>query len=274
MLQSYDSRWAIDFQRHNKDFDPVAEFDAFYRPLELLAQSVDIVSADAPIDGYTLLVAPSLHVLSQKQADRLADYVHKGGHLVLGPRSGMKDPYNALWPQRQPGPLTETLGAQVEQFYALDQPAALSGESGPGQATIWVETLTPLVPAIHTLMTYDAGQGWLDGKPAILTRQVGKGTITYIGAWLDPALMRKVAEHLLANADIKPLLPGLSPDIELCERSDGRKRVWILINHGNLAQTIHLPSPIKNLIVGGGSGDSIQLAAHDVSVVVMEGPPR
>src|SRR5262249_29264935 len=158
------------------------------------------ISTDAPLQGYALVVAPSLHVLSAAQGEHLADYVRQGGHLVLGPRSGMKDPYNALWPERQPGPLGKLLGARVEQFYALDQPVSLSGYIGSGQANIWAETLEPLPPDTHVLMSYGADQGWLAGKPAIVTRQVGKGTITYIGAWLDPTLMGKVAERLLGDS--------------------------------------------------------------------------
>ena len=272
LLQSYESRWAIDFQRHNKDFDPVEEFAAFYRPLELGAQAVDVVSTDAPLENYALVVAPALNVLSSEQAEHLANYVRNGGHLVLGPRSGMKDPYNALWPQRQPGPLATLLGGRVEQFYALDQPVSVTGEVGAGQATIWAEALEPTAPDTHVGMTYGAGQGWLDGKPALLTRQVGKGTITYLGAWLEPELMSHFVATLLANAGIKPLVADTSPDVEICERSGDGKRIWIIINHGRSAQTLHLPLRMKRVIVGsesgsGSSGDSIQLAAHDVAVV-------
>jgi beta-galactosidase len=274
MLQSYDSRWAIDFQRHNKDFDPVEEFDAFYRPLELAAQAVDVISTDAPLQGYALVVAPELNVLSAEQAEHLTDYVRQGGHLVLGPRSGMKDPYNALWPQRQPGPLSSLLGARVEQFYALDEAVMVTGEAGTGQAKIWAETLETLGPDAHVWMTYGASDSWLDGKPAVLTRQVGKGSVTYIGAWLDPALMGKVADRLLKEAGVGPIAPGLGADVEICERSGDGKRVWIIINHGRTAQTVHLPSPPKTILVGSGSGNDIQLAAHDVSVVEVESSPR
>jgi beta-galactosidase len=212
--------------------------------------------------------------MSEAQAAHLADYVRKGGHLVLGPRSGMKDPYNALWPQRQPGPLVALLGGRVEQFHALDQPVSVSGELGTGQATIWAEALTALGPDTHVGMTYGQTQGWLDGKPAILMRRVGKGSITYIGAWLDPTLMRKLADRLVADAGVKPILPGLPPDIEVCERAGNGKRVLIVINHGNSAQTVHLPFPGTDLLAANASTDVLQLAAHDVSVVAMDGQGR
>ena len=179
----------------------------------------------------------------------------------------MKDPYNALWPQRQPGPLVTLLGARVEQFYALDQPVSLSGEIGSGQATIWAETLESLAPDTHVLIAYGADQGWLAGKPAMLTRQVGKGTITYIGAWLDPTLMRKVADRLLSDSAVKPIIAGIPDGIEVCERDGAGKTVWIVINHARTPQTVRLPLPIKNIMVGHGQGDTLQLAAHDVAVV-------
>jgi beta-galactosidase len=268
LLQSYESRWAIDFQRHHKDFDPVEEFAAFYRPLELGTQSVDVGATDAPLESYALVVTPALNVLSATQAKHLEDYVRRGGHLVLGPRSGMKDPYNALWPQRQPGPLVTLLGGRVEQFYVLDQPVPVAGEAGAGQAKIWAETLEPLAPDTHVGMTYGSSQGWLDEKPALLTRQVGNGTITYLGAWLEPALMSKLAAKLLADSGIQPLIAGVPADVEVCERSGGGKRIWIIINHGHSAQTVRLPLQVKAILVGNsGDGTSIQLAAHDVAVV-------
>lgn len=267
MLQSYESLWAIEFQSHNANFDPYAEFGAFYGPLERGAQSVDVIAAEAPLDGYALVVAPALNVVSETEAEHLADYVRRGGHLVLGPRSGMKDTYNALWPQRQPGPLFDLLGARVERFYALDQPVILSGEVGSGQAEIWAETLEGLSPDVNVWMTYADGQGWVSGKPAVITRAVGKGSITYIGAWLGSSLMQKVAARLLKEAGVAPIVPGLPNDVEFCERSGEGKRVWIVINHGGNSQTVNLPGKVKRLLVGKGRSSTIELAGHDISIV-------
>jgi beta-galactosidase len=278
MLQSYDSGWAIDFQRQQADFDVVQEFDAFYDPLERFAQSVDVVSPDAPLSGYRLVVAPALNVLSAAQARHLADYVRAGGHLVLGPRSGMKDAYDALWPQRQPGPLANLLGGRVEQYYALGSPVSLAGILGSGQASIWAEALSVRDPSTRVLMRYDHGDdqrnGWLDGKPAIISRNVGKGTITYIGAWLDAALMQNVLDDLLRSAHVTPLIPGVAENVEVCERVGAGKRVWILINHGDLAQSIRLPSPAAPVLGGDEAArtQTVMLTPH--SVHVLEAPLR
>ena len=130
ILQDYDSRWAINWQRHNQDFDPIASLMSFYRPLHALARSVDIVADTSSLSRYKLVLAPALNVLTPAAAQNLKAYVEAGGHLVLGQRSAMKDEDNSLYPQRQPGPLADLLGARVEQFYALLKPVPVEGNLG------------------------------------------------------------------------------------------------------------------------------------------------
>lgn len=262
-IYSYDSRWAIDLQRLNRNFDPIREFTDFYRPFRIQSQGVAVVSPQADLSRFPLVVAPALNVLTQAEADHLAAYVRAGGHLVLGPRSGMKDDANAVWPERQPGPLEPLLGAEVEQFYALDEPVGVTGDFGAGKASIWAEWLNPQARDMRVLARYTDPGGWLDGKPAIVTRKVGKGSITYIGAWLDPDLLAKVAQALLGQSDIAPIVPNADPDLEIGERAGEGKRVLIVINHGDSAHPVALPQGARP-IAGSLAGDRI--AAHDVAV--------
>lgn len=262
MIFSYDSRWAIDLQRHHRDFDPVKAFTDFYRPLRVQSQGVAIVPAEADLSRYPLVVAPNLNVVTEDQAKALDRYVRAGGHLVLGPRSGMKDDTDALWPQRQPGPLADLLGARVEQFYALDQDVGITG-SVAGKARIWAEALTPTAGDVRTLATYRDAGGWLDGKPAIVTRSVGRGSITYIGAWLDTATMAKLAANLLADAKVVPIVAGADPDLEIAKRAGAGKRLLIVINHGNVAHPVALPAGASPV---GGDWAGGQIAAHGVAL--------
>ncbi|MDP5279790.1 beta-galactosidase [Sphingomonas sp. DG1-23] len=264
MLFSYDSRWAIDIQRHHKDFDPVRQFLSLYRPLRTRTQGIHVIAPDAELGKYRLVVAPSLHVLTPPQAERLVAYVRAGGHLVLGPRSGMKDDANALWPKRQPGPLADLLGAEVEQYYALDAPVGVQGSYGAGKANIWAEAIRPVAKDVEVLATYSDPHGWLDGKPAAVTRRVGKGRITYIGGWLDDGLLATIATQLLDGAGIRPVLADLHPDIEVGERSGAGKRLLILINHGAEPHPIALPAG-ASLVTGDLAGGT--LSAHGVALI-------
>src|SRR5205085_3923376 len=124
------SRWAIDFQKHTKNYDQIGILKSYYRGLQRRAQAVDAVNPYAPLQSYKLVVAPDLNLIPEDLAKHFEEYVRNGGHLVLGPRSGMKDQFNSLLPQRQPGFLVEPLGGRVEQYYALDQDFPVSGTWG------------------------------------------------------------------------------------------------------------------------------------------------
>lgn len=261
MLFSYDSRWSIDLQRHHKDFDPIKAFTDFYRPLRVQAQGVHIVSPEADLARYRLVVAPDLMVLTEPEARALEAYVRGGGHLVLGPRSGMRDDANALWPQKQPGPLAGLLGAEVAQYYALDESVGVTGTVS-GRATIWAEDIKPLANDVQVLATYADKGGWLDGKPAIVTRKVERGSITYVGAWLDPATMTQLATRLLADAGVSPVLADADPEFEIAVRAGGGKRVLIAINHGKSAHPLALPAGTR---LAGGDWTDGQLPAHGIA---------
>ncbi|MFZ0663375.1 MAG: beta-galactosidase [Acidobacteriaceae bacterium] len=268
IIQSYPSRWAINFQRHSAKFNPVTELLAFYRPLRDQSQSVDLVSPNAPLDGYKVVVAPALNVLPPSMADHLIAYVKQGGHLVLGPRSGMKDQYDALNPQRQPGPLVNLLGGSVTQFYALNYNVPVSGEAGSGTANIWAETLTATSPETKVLMRYGKSNGWLDKQPAVLQRRVGKGIITYIGAWLDPQLLSRLTASWLQQAGVQPIVPSAPEGVEVCERSGHGKTVLILINHNTAPQQVTLPAAMTNLLAADHARvSSVDLPKYGVVVL-------
>ena len=267
VIQSYDSRWAINFQRHNINFDPVKELLAFYGPLREQTQSVDIVSPDAPLDGYKVVVAPALNVLPPAMADHLIAYVRQGGHLVLGPRSGMKDAYDALNPQRQPGPLVDLLGGSVTQFYAIDGKVPVSGAEGSGTANLWAETLETTSPETKVVMRYGASNGWLDGQPAVLEREIGKGSITYVGAWLDPELMSRFTASWLEQAGVAPILANVPQGVEVCERTGKGKTVLILINHNTTPESVALPGTMKNLLTNDAEVSSVDLPKYGVAVL-------
>ena len=179
----------------------------------------------------------------------------------------MKDVDNALQVQRQPGPLVDVLAGHVVQYYALDAPVPVTGQLGPGSTAVWAETLEATDAATKVLMSYGASEGpsWFSGKPAALTRGAGKGRITYVGATLDKGLMQKLAAWALHGAAVKPILGDVPAGVELMQRVNGKgDRVWVLINHGDAAQTVNAAGVD---LLTGTSVTRVDLAPHGVAVV-------
>ena len=155
-------------------------------------------------------------------------------------------------------------------YYALDKPVQITSAFGNGSAAVWAESLTATAPDTNILMTYAPSSGWLAGKPAALSHVYGRGEITYIGATLDPALLRATVDPLMSAAGVRPVLSHIPPGVELMERSADRgARIWILINHGTSAQHVELPPGAIEMLSGNAVG-SIDLPAHGVAVVSPE----
>ncbi len=262
ILQDYPSRWAIDFQLHHKDYDQIEVLLDYYKPLKDALGAVDIVeAAAAPLAGYRLVVAPNLNVITDDMAARLAAYVRGGGHLILGPRSGMKDAFNRLTTARQPGPLADLLGGRVEQFYALDRTVAVEG----GTASVWAEDLSTAAPDTQVLLRYGKANGWLDGHPAAITRTIGKGRITYVGALVDDAVMKGLIDRALADAGVARDF-ALPADVELMTRAGKGREIVILVNHGREPHDVALPAAMTDILAGGRK-TALTLAPEGVAVL-------
>ena len=268
ILHSYDSRWAIDWQKHNKKYDPVTEILSYYGPLRARVQSVDIVPPSASLRQYKLVVAPGLNVLTDEDAKNLMQYVNNGGHLVLGQRSAMKDVDNGLWPQRQPGPLSDLLGGRVEQYYALVDAVPIEGEWGAGESPMWAELLSAKSPDVEILMRYGKSNGWLDGQPAAITRKVGTGRITYIGAWLDPKTMAQAAAWMTSVSGVKAALGPVPEGVEVSPRYSDKTAVFVLVNFAKTSQMVKLPVTMRD-VLNEGSLQSLTLPRYGVAVVAV-----
>jgi beta-galactosidase len=248
LLNDYESRWAIEWQKLNINYDQFGVLKGYYHALRKHSQSIDIVSPYAPLDSYKLVVAPDLNLIPEELADHLATYVKNGGHLVLGPRSGQKDEYNALLPIRQPGYLAAALGGQVEQYYALENNVPVGGKLGSGEATVWAELLKATAPDVEVLLRYGQSNGWLDDQPCIITNHFGRGQITYVGAELSESVMTPFAEWLIKSSGVQPAFGPVPDGIEVNRRVGGNGNVFVLINFKRDRQNILLSRAMKSLL--------------------------
>ncbi|MGB6932572.1 MAG: Beta-galactosidase C-terminal domain, partial [Acidobacteriaceae bacterium] len=124
-------------------------------------------------------------------------------------------------------------------------------------------------PDTQVLETYGKSNGWLDGKPAIITRKVGKGSITYVGVWMDEAGMAKLADWMTQMSGVTPALPNVPPNVEVDPRYGKDHTVYVVINWASDPQTVTLPAAMKN-VLDGGSVQSVTLPQYGVAVLSEE----
>ena len=267
LLNCYESRWSIEFQPHNTAFDYVAHLQHWYRALAARNLNLDILSADEPLEGYHLVIAPALIMLDEARAQKLEAFVKGGGRLVLTLRTGLKDRHNALLPSRQPGPLAELAGVEVEEYYSLQNPIPVSGELFTGTSQLWAERLRPLdADKTVILARYGASNGWLDGQPAITVHPSGRGETWLVGAYLDPESQAKLVDRLLEHLALTPLAAPTGVEIRTRTRPTG-ETLYFVINHTRQPQSVALPFPAREHLTGQTLRGALELAPYAVAVL-------
>ena len=274
MLNDYDSLWAIDWQKHHRDFDYVEHFTHYYRPLALLNVPVDVISAkgvkhNKNLKNYRIIIAPALWLQDEDTAAALTEYVSRGGHLVLTIRSGMKDEFNALLPKRQPGNLRQIAGVEVEDYYALQEPVPVIGNFFEGQSNLWAERLIKIdrKKAI-TMAKYGKSNGWLDDQIAVSVHRYGNGLVYYVGAYLDVESQQILMERILKTAAVTTI--KTPPGIELCVRQQpGGDNVYVVINHKPDRNKLRMPWPVYDHITSIEHRADIDLDAYGVAVLTV-----
>jgi beta-galactosidase len=268
LLNSYDSRWSVQWQRHHHGFDYVAHFNHYYRPLAARNVSADIISADAPLSGYRLIIAPALLILNAGRVEQLGNFVERGGHLVLTIRCGMKDEYNALLPWRQPGPLADIAGVEVEEYYALQDEVPVTGNWFSGVSQLWAERLKVLdEDRVIAIARYGESNGWLDGQIAITVHSHGRGLVYYVGAYLDQAAQQAFVDHVVRTAGVRPAMETpAGVEARRWVNAEGRG-VFAIINHTRAEQLVRLPWQAHEHLSGQSVQGELELAPYEVAIL-------
>ncbi len=283
MLYDYESRWAIQWQKHHKDFDYQAHFNHYYRYLAVRNVNVEILPARklsdvSQLKGIKLLIAPALNIITEPQAKVLEAFLKRGGHLVLTLRSGMKDEYNALLPMRQPGYLAKLAGIEVEDYYALDEPILIKGHLFDGVVRTWAERLKLTGQYVLSMAKYKESNGWLDDQAAITVTGIlgGSGLIYYIGCYLDDKNQQILIDRLLKNCTQTTLNTPANVEVRIRVRPDPEgkpendQEVYFVMNHASHETTLWLPWLAKNQITDELIDTELVLPPYGVVVLTKE----
>ncbi|PKO22817.1 MAG: beta-galactosidase [Chloroflexi bacterium HGW-Chloroflexi-1] len=269
ILADYDDLWALDLQPHNHVIAYWRHLFAYHRALVRAGVPTDVVSKQADLSRYKLVIAPSLLLADDVWAARLTAYVKAGGTLVLGVRSGFKTPSNLVTDQPLPGPFRELVGATVEAWHSLPPGVTYPLTDHKHQmltAAIWAEGLS--TQSAQPLMFYTGGP--LEGQAAVTVKVVGQGRAVYAGVWPDEAVLNSLISWLLPQAGVQPL--ALLPEGVLVSR---RGSFVFLFNFTDAPATAWLN---VTSAVDAFTGQSIEraaaIAARDVRVLSLGADSR
>lgn len=170
-----------------QDLDYVESILDYYKQFYKRNIPTDIISVDDDFSQYDLVVAPVLYMIKSGLAEKIDQYVKKGGNFVASYLSGIVNENDSVYLGGYPGPLKDVLGIWVEESDAVipGQKITVSLDNNNYQANLICDLLH--LEGAHALGNYNSE--FYKETPAVSENKWGKGTSWYIGTQLDLSLI-------------------------------------------------------------------------------------
>ena len=213
ILLDYNDLWAVQIQPHRQNFSYLRHLFLYYQALLKLGIQVDVLSPQAELHPYKMVISPTAILGDSRLAARLMEFADQGGELLLGVRSGFNSSTKVVVDTPLPGLFHDLVGATVKSWHSLPPGVGYNLASEipglSGQATVWAEALEPGASA-QPLVTYRGGP--FVGMAALSEHKIGWGSVYYCGIYPDPAQALGLIRFLAGRAEI-PSIPVLPESI-------------------------------------------------------------
>jgi beta-galactosidase len=210
--------------------------------LKAFGAPVDFIADQADFSKYPVLIAPAYQQIDKALIDKLTEYAKSGGNLIHTCRTGHKDREGHLWEAKFAAPIYDLIGAEIE-FYDLPMPHAQDSVLMGAKKYAWKTWGEILKPRTNTEVLGTFQGDFYAGKPAVISRKLGKGTVTYVGidsnnGLLENDLLTKLYSRL--NIKVENYPEGVS-----VEYRDG---FGIAVNYSDKVYNLNIPASSQILI--------------------------
>jgi len=270
ILYSHDNEWALQQPNQpNKFFNLREHILLFYSALHDRNIAVDFARPTEDLSRYKLVFAPSLHLLSGGEADRLKLYVQNGGTLVSTFNTGLVDEHNLAPDSGYPHDLTDLFGLEVVEFDQLpageENHLTFKGTfptSHLHPARLWCDIIEPRDCQI--LATY--AKDFYAGRPAMTMHTYGLGKAIYIGTMSHQHFYGDLVTWLRQMCNLHPLLK-VPDSVEVSMRQKEDTRIFFLLNHQGSPLRIQFYKPMHDFLTGNTFSGNYDLQPHGVLVL-------
>jgi beta-galactosidase len=180
VLFNPDNVMAINQNKQTTEWDTEGHFLKYYKALKSFGAPVDFVRDTTNFSDYPFMIVPAYQQIDKLLINKLTSYAENGGHLVMTCRTGHQDRDGHLWEAPFARPIYDLIGAGIDSYDLLmpHSPDSVRFEGKPYAWTSWGEILNPRA-GTDSWATYKGD--FYAGRPAVISRKLGKGSVTYVG---------------------------------------------------------------------------------------------
>lgn len=267
IVVDWESNWALgsvqgplDALKHN----PVGTAVRHYRPYWKRGIAVDVVNGDAPLDGYDVVIAPSLFMLRDGFGARVERFVEAGGTFIATWLTGIVGETNLCFQGGFPGPLRKVLGIWAEEIDYLydDEKNSLEFKDENPLGIVQSFETSLVCDVVHaetaeTVAVY--GRDFYAGTPALTVNRFGKGEAWYIATRGDDAFLDAFHGAIASRLQLPRALEADLPEgVTANVRENDNGRFTFVTNFANEERSVDIgPDPRRNLLDGGAEVSGI-----------------
>ena len=274
ILFDWENWWAVEYSSGPSiDLKYVPQCQEYFRALHGLHIPTDIVSPEADLSGYDLIIAPVLTMIKPGIAEKLEAWTQAGGTFVTTFFSGIVDETDQVYLGGYPGPLRRMLGIWAEEIDALtpQQSNSVIFETKFGElaGAYPCHLLCDLIHAEGAAVLATYGSDFYAGTPAVTVNSFGQGEAYYLATALGPEALSGFFAKLCADQAIAPPLPYLPDGVEVVPRvSPSGETLLYLLNHTD--QSVEIPLPrdtFQDLLTGQSLLDKVTLTKYGTAIL-------
>lgn len=268
-VYSYENSWGTEGWVVDGPYDEEF-FNAYGGFKNQLKTNVDVTSADGDLSQYKVVVMPDFRITTEEQAQKVKDYVRKGGIVVMNTECGTRDEYNRMRELLEPGLFADMCGAVVVGNITAQKLEKQTGE--PCQADFpWGKVnVSGKINRLKTVTAKSAATyttGLLKGTPAVTVNSYGDGfAVLYATDGNDVHFYEALARLVKERFNIEPLI-NADDGIIVSSRLTEDKEYIFAVNMKDRAVNINLKEEMKDILTGRILNGKVSLDGYD-SVVL------
>jgi beta-galactosidase len=206
VIFEWDNWWAIDgagaFSRNTKKYDTVCR-DYWVKLMEFGVEP-DVISTEDSLDNYKLVIVPMLFMLKDNIAQKLTDFVEKGGILLVTYITGYVNEnclcYQGGFPGDGLSKLVGVISEEIDTLYPSDRNGVRIAEDD----TVWeVKDYAEILRVADAEVLGRYTDDFYKDMPALTCKKYGQGKAYYQAARCSLSQIDGFFEKLLKEAQVE-----------------------------------------------------------------------
>ena len=264
MLVDWDNWWALEYSAGPScDLKYMDELANYYTALYDNNISVDIISAQDPLDDYKVVIAPVMYMTKPGADEKIRKFVSEGGTFVTTFLSGLVDEHDLVITGGYPGKLRDILGIWVEETDAL--PSYMKNSfswNGKSYDCGLICDIMHMENA-QALACYD--KDFYEGTPVLSKNEFGKGHAYYVATRAGQDFYSDFLKKVLEEQGVEPVFKPCK-GVEITLRRKEETNFLFFLNHNPRETVLIAEKPGTDLLTGKEyrPGDEIVLQTKGV----------